>query len=150
LGDYAAARSRFEAGLAARRERKATRWVAWALLETGHAAWLQGDHRAAQSYALEALELIQELDHKAGILVAVESLGVAALAQGRRGRAARLVGAAGALRESLDLHVPEWWQRSRERIEAAVSALLDEQAFARAWTEGRAMTLQQAIDYALE
>src|SRR5204863_6435965 len=41
LGDYAAARSCFEEGLALRRAEKAIGYIAWALLEAGHAAWLQ-------------------------------------------------------------------------------------------------------------
>ena len=42
-------------------------------------------------------------------------------------------------------------RRSRyERTVAAVRASLARQAFAAAWAEGRAMTLEQAIAYALE
>jgi len=37
-----------------------------------------------------------------------------------------------------------------ERNVAATRAQLDEATFAAAWTEGKAMTLEQAIEYALE
>ena len=37
-----------------------------------------------------------------------------------------------------------------DRSVAAVRAQMDEEAFARAWSEGRAMSMTQAIDYALE
>ncbi len=37
-----------------------------------------------------------------------------------------------------------------ERSVAAVRSTLSEEAFAAAWAEGRAMTLEQAIAYALE
>jgi predicted ATPase/class 3 adenylate cyclase len=86
MGDYAAARSRYEEGLALRRERgDNTGLLAWALLEVGHAAWLQGEPAVTQSHALEALALFQERENKAGRLAALESLAVAALAPGSDG-----------------------------------------------------------------
>ncbi|MBI3536834.1 MAG: hypothetical protein HY070_04655 [Chloroflexi bacterium] len=37
-----------------------------------------------------------------------------------------------------------------EYIVASLRAQLDEVAFVKAWAEGRAMTMEQAIEYALE
>jgi non-specific serine/threonine protein kinase len=99
---------------------------------------------------VEALRLFQEIGIKVDILAALESLAVAALIQGRKERAARLAGAAAARREALRLPGPDWWLRPKERIDEAVRAAFLEREFAAAWAEGAAMTLQEAIDVALE
>jgi hypothetical protein len=65
-------------------------------------------------------------------------------------RAARLLGAMELPRLASDFHLTGWERLSYERTLAGVRAALDEEAFADAWTEGQAMTLEQAIVYALE
>jgi hypothetical protein len=64
-------------------------------------------------------------------------------------QAARLLGAAEALRVATHVPVPPVDQTDYERTVAAARAHLDEATFAAAWAEGRAMTLEQAIDLAL-
>jgi hypothetical protein len=151
LEDHAAARSCYEEGLALRRAGgKDTTLIGAALLEVGHAAWLQGEPAVTQSHAVEALGLFRELGYQGGLLAALESLGVAALAQRRKEVAARLLGAAAALREAPGLRGPLWWRRPRERIEEAVRAASLEEVFAAAWAEGRALSLEQAIALALQ
>jgi len=94
--------------------------------------------------------------NKAGTLAALESLAGAALSQGRNEPAARLAGAVAAQREALGPPLPDWWRRprlwlrSRERIEAALRAASLEQKCAVAWAEGRAMSLAEAIAFALK
>ena len=46
------------------------------------------------------------------------------------------------------LSLPE--QADQERVLSEVRAQLGEAAFAAAWEEGQAMTLEQAVEYALE
>jgi non-specific serine/threonine protein kinase len=71
-------------------------------------------------------------------------------ANGQPERAARLIGAAERAFEAIGVgpqpaDVPEY-----ERYIAAVRAQLDESAFEAALAEGRAMTVEQAVAYALE
>jgi hypothetical protein len=64
--------------------------------------------------------------------------------------AARYFGAAEALRESLGVAI---WPVRRALYDHAletVRAALDAEAFDVVWAEGRAMTLEQAVEYALE
>ena len=84
-------------------------------------------------------------------MAALESLAVAALAQGRQACAGRLMGAVGALREALELPGPDWWRCPREpgSVKPYRAASLDPR-FAAAWAEGRAMPLAQAVQYAQE
>jgi tetratricopeptide (TPR) repeat protein len=149
LGDVAAARSRYEEWLALERATENAQAVAWALLEVGHAAWLQGEPEVTQSHAREALGLFQEREGKEDVLAALESLAVAAFAQGRKAGAARLFGAVEAQREARELSGPGWWRRPRERVGEAVRAAALGQEFAAAWAEGRAMSLEAAVAFAL-
>jgi DNA-binding CsgD family transcriptional regulator len=82
----------------------------------------------------------------------LEGLACIAGAYGEAERAARLFGAAEALREAVGAvayqHTPEedaW----REPYLATTRALLDQAAWEEALAQGRAMRLEQAIDYAL-
>jgi hypothetical protein len=96
------------------------------------------------------LRLFQELGHPAGMLAAVESIGGAALTQRQNERAARLLAAVEALREALSLPGPDWWRRPRERIGEAMRVVSLQEAFAAAWAAGRALSLDEAITYALD
>ena len=65
-------------------------------------------------------------------------------------RAAHLLGAAEAQFQAMGAAMWPADHRDRERSMAAIRAALNEEAFAAAWAEGRAMSLEQAIAYALE
>jgi hypothetical protein len=65
-------------------------------------------------------------------------------------RAATILGAATRLRAEggLSLAVPD--EREHKRVAAAARAALGDVAFDLAWREGHAMTLEEAVRYALE
>jgi hypothetical protein len=65
-------------------------------------------------------------------------------------RAARLLGAATALLDAMHSTLNPADRLDYERIVANVQAQLDEASYTTAWAEGRAMTAEQAIAYALE
>ena len=71
-------------------------------------------------------------------------------AEGRTARAARLLGAATALREAEDALLSPPRQVGQERIRATLLAAQGKEVFAAAWEEGRAMTREQSVAYALE
>jgi hypothetical protein len=84
----------------------------------------------------------------------LESFGFLAVAAGQDAdgarRAGRLYGAAESLREAIGWpRAPAEWEEHEGQV-AAARARLGEAAFATAWAEGRAMTLEQAIAHALE
>ena len=61
----------------------------------------------------------------------------------------RLLGAAEALREAMGSPLPPCDRPDRERSIASLRARLDEDAFSAAWAEGRGMTWEEAVAYAL-
>ena len=82
----------------------------------------------------------------------LEQLGGIAADEGDQGRAARLWGAVEALLEGSEaagyFHTPNH-AAPGVAIDAA-RARLDEQGFGEAWAEGRAMTPEGAVEYALK
>jgi non-specific serine/threonine protein kinase len=80
----------------------------------------------------------------------LECLAEVAAAQGRPQRGARLMGAAEGLLDAIGGSWPPYYVAGRERAMTVIRTALGDESSAAAWAEGRAMTLQQAIAYALE
>jgi predicted ATPase/DNA-binding SARP family transcriptional activator/DNA-binding CsgD family transcriptional regulator len=99
----------------------------------------------------EGLSLARRTKDKLGSAYYFLGLGGVAAEQGQPIRAARLWGAAEALREVIGLPL-SYFDLAHSGYEArlaAVRAQLDETAWEAAWSEGRAMSPEQAIEYAL-
>ncbi len=149
-GDYAQATALSEESLALSRELGDKRSIAASLRNLGVVARLQGDYGQARALHEESLALFRELGHKVGIAEDLERLAAVARSQGQAARAARLWGAAEALREALGL---PWLLLERAVHEShmiATRSELEEADWKRAWEEGRAMTMDGAVAYALE
>jgi hypothetical protein len=110
----------------------------------------QGDTTTARVLYEESVLLAMKADDKLNIASALEGLASIVATQGAYTWAARLWGAAEALRQAHGLHFYTLLRTRSERYVAAARADLGEQAFASAWAEGQAMALEQAIAYALE
>jgi predicted ATPase/class 3 adenylate cyclase len=79
----------------------------------------------------------------------LEGLGCVAFAQGHHERAAILFGAAEQLRESLRSRRDIDYLSEVDQYMNSTRTSLGDIAFAAAWAQGRAMTLEQAMEYAL-
>ncbi len=111
-----------------------------------------GEHeRAAQLYT-EGLELAVEVGDKANTAYCLEGLAGLITHSSDPERAARLFGASETLLEAVG--APLYAQvQDRTSVESAVEVLrsrLGEEAFEAAWAEGRAMSSEEAVAYALE
>lgn len=85
------------------------------------------------------------------IAYALSGLAAVDAALGSVLRAARVWGAAERLRESIGSPVSRIGRSDYDRpVAVARAALGDHSAFDRAWQEGRALTIEQAIELALE
>lgn len=127
--------------------------VAWALNGLAEAALDQGDPATAKARFVECLALFRELGSKQGIAWCLAGLAGVAAANGSHPaedrQAARLWGAAEALRKALGTR-PGPGAFSDAARQAAVRARLDAPTFARCWSEGRSLPLDQALAEALE
>jgi DNA-binding NarL/FixJ family response regulator len=72
-------------------------------------------------------------------------LAIVVTEQGQHTWAARLWGAAEAVRQSRSISLPQVMHASDERARTTVRTHLGEQVFTAAWEEGRAMSAQQAL-----
>lgn len=108
------------------------------------------DLAVAETHYRESLALWLRLGNRRRIALSLEGLaGVAAL-QPDAERAARLWGAAEALREEIDCPLSPTDRPGYENQVAQARASLNSQVFEAAWTRGRAALLDQTIVYALE
>jgi hypothetical protein len=116
----------------------------------GRVALRREEYGAARDLYEESLAICRELGNRLGCVVGLEGLAALAVALGQSERAARLFGAAEELREAMGFR-PLWpsERAEHERPVTAVRTALGQEAFAAAWTEGRAMSLEDAIAYAL-
>ena len=123
--------------------------VALALLNLGLVALGQNDRPQARSLFRESLALGQIVNDRGESLWNVWGLARLALAEGHTRRAARLFAAAAPLMETLAYGSDPVDHDDHERDVALARGRLGEETFAAAWTEGRAMSLEEAVAYAL-
>jgi predicted ATPase/class 3 adenylate cyclase len=148
-GEYAKAVALCEESLAIYRNQNAERWIAYSLRLTGHAVRLLGDLERAAGLYRESLALFDKTEDKWIATECVEGLALIATAQRNSERAARLFGAADAARETFGITMPRPAAGDQDHFWPAIPERPERTAFAAAWAEGRAMTLEQAIEYAL-
>jgi predicted ATPase len=110
----------------------------------------QGDVASARPLMQEALTIQADLRDQWGIMHALLSYSVVAAIEGQPGRALRLEAAATALHEATGATFFGPIKALGDRALARLRQVLSEQEQTVAHAEGQAMTLEQAIAYALE
>ena len=105
----------------------------------------QGDFAASQLLSQENLAASRKRNHKPHIAPCLEGVARSIAAQGDILRAARLWGAAEALREALGAPIPRIYRAVLEQAVGQARDRAGEEAFARAWAEGRTLPLEQIL-----
>jgi non-specific serine/threonine protein kinase len=152
-GDHEGARRRFEQGLALGQSMGDRVSICNALFNLAQLALARGDYEEAFRWFAQGIGPSEELGDRGNIAYILEGLGIVAGARGEAERAARLLGASEALRSAIGLRGLTYYRPDRalyERIEAGARSTLEEAAFEAAAQEGRAMSPERAIEYALE
>ncbi len=116
----------------------------------GNVARELGDFPEAKRLFQESLQVLRAIMDKPGFAKCFEGLAMTAAAEGQPERAARLMAAAHCLREAIGTPMEVVDRIACERTLADVHASLGEEAFAAAWAEGEATTLEEATAEALE
>ena len=140
-----------EESLALHRELRDLRGTAMCLTILGITALERGDAERAAVLYEEDMHILRGLRDKTGTSYGLRGLAGVATLQREPIRAARLWGADEALREAIGLPL-SYLDRSHpdhEGLLAAARSQLDEVAWEAAQAEGRAMTPEQAVEYAL-
>jgi len=143
-GDPARARPLLEQGLDICRELGDRRTIAKAVCFLGDAACASGDYPSAPSFYSESLSLSVELGDRWVSIFSIDGLARTALGTGQPEVAARLLGAADAMREATGAARPAYWQRHYEHCAREIRARMGEDAFAASWAAGRGLAPEQA------
>jgi tetratricopeptide (TPR) repeat protein len=144
-GDYAKARRYYEQSEALLRSMGDKGDLARLEHNLGCVALHEGDLPKAEERFNASLKVFRTLGHKRGIAECLASLAGIGAATGQMQPAARLLGAAEAMLESIG---GAWWPADRGEINhtrAALQAGLGKTAYPTELTAGRAMTLDQVL-----
>jgi predicted ATPase/DNA-binding CsgD family transcriptional regulator len=115
----------------------------------GWATLLLGDQERAKTWYEEHLRLSQELGNKLTATESLEGLACAVGPKREAERAAKLFGAAQGLREAVGYQKSPNERAVQEPYLVASRSRLEEAAWEAAFAEGRTMTLEEAVEYAL-
>jgi non-specific serine/threonine protein kinase len=120
-----------------------------ALLALGIMWRLQNELARAQKLYREALELHSQIHYLGSVADCLEGLAGIVVLRGQPVRAVRLFSAAQAHRKSFGWLRWIHSQATYEQDVALARGQLEQDAWSRAWNEGHAMTLEQALQYAV-
>ncbi|HZS92103.1 MAG TPA: tetratricopeptide repeat protein [Chloroflexota bacterium] len=143
--DVAGATARYEESLASLRRQGLTGTVPSLLHNLGYMALRQGDSRRALRLFRESLALFRDQGDQRGIADCLDGLAGVLGAMKQPERAARLLGAAEALRGAIGATVWPANEADYSRSLATVRGQLDEAALATAWASGRALPVERAV-----
>jgi predicted ATPase/DNA-binding winged helix-turn-helix (wHTH) protein len=149
-GEWVAAYELYEQSLVIARE-LGTPWeIGTALREIGLAECDEGRCDLALNHFAEAMTILHGLGDRPGVIESLEGLAGVAAATAAPRRAARLWGAAHALQQEMGSARSAHQKTIYERQVQPARAMLTSEAFDRAWDEGREMSLDDTVCYALD
>jgi predicted ATPase/transcriptional regulator with XRE-family HTH domain len=153
-GDRAQAVLVWEQAIGIARREQHLRAMAEILLELGWVEHQQGNDRRATALLTESLRLYRDRGHQGFIAECLDGLagviGASALTSADVRHAARLHGAAEAIRGGGKAMLRPDERSTYQHDVTTTRARLGEAIFAAAWDEGRALTMEQSVVYALE
>jgi predicted ATPase/DNA-binding SARP family transcriptional activator/DNA-binding CsgD family transcriptional regulator len=147
--DYSRAASFWQESLALYRHIGDKDGIAISLHNLAEVAGMQGDYAWAAELGKESLVLFREMEDRWAILQTLVGLGRLAVARGYNERAARLLGAAESMREATGSALPPPIREAHDQNVATLRPALGEQTFTALWTQGSAMSFEEAVEFAL-
>lgn len=145
-GDYAAATAHLDDALAMARKSEERQPIASSLVALGDVARLQGDHERAMQHFREGVAQFHQIGSREGVIEGLEGVAGVAVMTGDMRQATRLLGAADALLERIGASRPAGARITdyQNHVRASRDAMGDD-AFTAAWSEGRALTSDDAV-----
>jgi hypothetical protein len=123
--------------------------VAWFQFGLGTFQILHGEFEQSVKHLKKGLSLYYQINNIYFIGNCMIGLAGAANGRGQPLQAARFFGAREAIHESIGSKLDSGVQPIYASLVAQTRAMLDESAFGAAWADGRAMTLDEAVEYAM-
>ncbi len=150
VGDYQRARDVYDASLVISRQTGEKFRQILLQGNLSYVAYQEGNYESARELSVSYLNQIYLIGTELGTLDGLAQLAGPLGKLGELEKAARLLGATAALMSAIGFDHQAGDQLEIDKYEADVRARLDEDVFKAAWAEGQAMTLEQAVAYALE
>jgi predicted ATPase/DNA-binding CsgD family transcriptional regulator len=148
-GDYAKAREVYEASLAACRETGEIYRQIMMQENLSYVCYEEADYQQAKDYAVTCMRQMIEIGAKFGALTALAALVGPLSKMGEPVKAARLLGASSAILDGMGLALHPSDLHEKTKYTEEVRSQLDEAAYEAARAEGQALSLEQALEYAL-
>ncbi len=152
LGDYERAGEFYEEDVEILRQQRSPVALVTPLVNQAWAPLHGGDYCKAKVLFEESLKLSSEYGNKNGMTISLAGFASVLEMTGKPERAAQLFGAVESLLEASGMagRMDPADQKEFDHYAAAARGQLDETVFAKAWAAGRAMTSEQAIEFALQ
>jgi len=149
-GDFEQARASMQESIAISQEIGNRNNYLWSRARLGYIIFHQGDMSEARAIFSETAQDFKNDHIEIGVLYTLEGLASLSVLAGNPDKATRLIGWADTTRKKLGDIRPPIEQNAVDKDSAACRISLGEVAFSNAYVAGRAMTLEQAVAYALE
>ena len=144
-GDHSAARSLLSESLAVAEEIGYREGIAWSFNLLGVVSCRVGDHEAAEELLRDSLELHRALGDQWRTASVLDGLAACAAARSEAVRAARLLGAAAAIRSRIGVPIPTCEQPDHDRTVAMVRDELGVDGMESAQLAGSAIPLDRLV-----
>jgi tetratricopeptide (TPR) repeat protein len=148
-GNYETAKQLFEDGLNIFRRLRNKNFQTVMTSELGHIARHTGDMKEARRIYQETIKGWQDLGNRSAIANQLECFAFIAITDEEPQRAIKLFGAAEALREKIHSPMTDYERVEYDQGVAQLRSSLNESEFNSLWAEGRVLTMDQAIQFAL-
>ena len=149
MGDYALARRLLAESVDIQRQLGDRGCLAIALNSLADVLLDEGDYLAARPLLVESLSINADMGDRAAMAYLLDDCAALAAAEGEPERALHLSGAAAAAHDGIGSQLPAGERARFDRLLAPAWQALGEPVAVAAWEKGRAMTLEQAVEYAL-
>jgi predicted ATPase/class 3 adenylate cyclase len=148
-GNYGSARKIFEEGRESFRRIRSKYFVMVMSSELGHVERQEGNLSRARAIYQNTIKGWQNLGNRAALAHELECFGFLALAEEEPLAAVKLFGAAEALRDKIQAPMTDYERTEHAQAVANARSMLEEAEFKSLWAEGRSLTMEQAIELAL-
>jgi hypothetical protein len=147
-GDFALSRESFLKILPLFREMGDIHRATMIQSEFGHMERYEGNIDQAEQVYRETILVWQKIGHRAAVANQLEFFAFIAIAHKQDERAARLLGAAEALREKIKIQMSPFERIEYDKQVSDLRGRMPEKAFSTWWAEGRRMPMEQAVTFA--
>jgi non-specific serine/threonine protein kinase len=147
--DFVKAESLFRSAAPQLREAKDHVFLAWTYRRLGQLGLKKQDLKQAEDFVRESLVHNWQIHDLRGTGASLAALAAVNIAQRKTARAVTLLAVVEAIIESTQIPPLLFDQQEYERNVSHMRSQLNSHAFGKAWSQGKRMVLEQAVDFAL-